>query len=1011
MSSESHNQIAVRGRMGEWDITPHIRSMSVTPLMENSFPIADVTLVGVENKYTARADSPLYSRPPILLEASKDGGNTFHTLLKGVVMEPEHTVGGDGSTLIRLRCQGGGCLTHLAINPNNVAMGGFWGVAELFRGSPLTGNRGGDGVWDQDEQGNFPNGLLYKTGYRYEGVEELFEDLPDVPATYAPTNYYVFDAIREVCDTYGLIFFIDDEDGAIRVLESPTIAPFPPHPTARFERGFNISTLNDANDHRRIYDKVLVLGEGVHYVKGEGHRVYIHRDTELSSIEDAMEVADKVYRRMVRVEDGPEWHQTVITAPPVVEKIVGRSAFIRDPSLSWEGYRNVVGLSHDISEGRWSSTITLESRQRTVPITLAEIMAKEDEKEGGEAQAILTVTDPILDSDVLTRFTNPVGIQFRDRLSGAKLLKPHTDIDLSWDGKRYSSFDVIGSSEGLDTFTDMDFIFNDESAPGQMKRMTVGDQIIFYDEDTIHSPEEGVYYQSVGVLGDVNFPYSLNNITAKGELRDFPDSLLFPVASLSCKPIDADGVGFFSTEIVYPAGVPSSAEVATNASLNNLIAATLPNQTMFNQVDGWYMNVLSAPTLTELSAVDDKIINITMPESGNIPSHNLGALLFRYKLEDVDHLHSFMDSVYITLIHQSHSPDVRYGIALYNYNKGSSGGWEVMSGGGDGTSNASPLKNYQNIGGDHSLISAYVKGDASAYISSANDVMCVMFAYSSSPISSMRIGYSDMAVSFHVGEELEAVVARVLERLDLTLVEQVYKAGPLVGNFLSFYNDYEFRYTAPLSMVPDEIIKLYMNATWDENGYKYISPTNEEVMFDLPAPGLHRSPVVTLEFDSSDNPYILYRTHYRQDLGFMSLFPTELPPLGSTMTRFLDYSITYNRKYRLPAAQTFTPSASIISDTAEGWRAYILSDSRAPALGTSVIASANYFGGEVAARAEFRNPSRVPHGMDMIPFKEALIQTEIDMDNVEQTHREPTPAQIMGLGCEEVGNKPDRRAE
>lgn len=126
---------------------------------------------------------------------------------------------------------------------------------------------------------------------------------------------------------------------------------------------------------------------------------------------------------------------------------------------------------------------------------------------------------------------------------------------------------------------------------------------------------------------------------------------------------------------------------------------------------------------------------------------------------------------------------------------------------------------------------------------------------------------------------------------------------------------------------------------------------------------------------------------------------------------YIDYSILYTTPYTLPPSQVFNPSSFYIQERSDGWEIYIEADEHAPSFSAWTWSSVNYFGGEVAARAEFRNPSRVPHGMDMIPFKEVLIQTEIDMDNVEQTHIELTPAQIMGLGCEEVGNKPDRRAE
>ena len=248
------------------DISHHVSNISVTSMEMDSYPVGRIQLANPIGIYTADPDnSPMYRRNDVEIWASKDGGASYIRLLDGVITQPNATVSASGQSTMTLECIGGKNLDQMVISPNCAVIGARENIGDVFKGR-ATDVRGV--AWTADADGNYPDGLLYKTGYEYDGVSSLFDDDWDFPSNHSTGTYNIYNTIKNICKLYGLVFFIDDNNSKVTVLRKPSVAAFDQTTAFSFERGRNIEGVKDDSDQRRKYDKVVVIGSGVHAIVG-----------------------------------------------------------------------------------------------------------------------------------------------------------------------------------------------------------------------------------------------------------------------------------------------------------------------------------------------------------------------------------------------------------------------------------------------------------------------------------------------------------------------------------------------------------------------------------------------------------------------------------------------------------------------------------------------------------------------------------------------------------------------
>lgn len=245
-----------------------------------------------------------------------------------------------------------------------------------------------DVSWDTDAHDNYPDGILYKTGYKYspESIVELFEHQRDLPHSYKHPDRKTFGTIRDICELYGLVFYIDDINKELIVMKDPQtvedeVEKFPIH-DFHIKYGVNVNSLNDEIDEREHYDKVTVVGPTYQWTEGNGPKEYIHHDEELVGAESVIAKAKELAARMIVRADTPLFHNTTVRIPGTVEPLMMKRVKVSDHRIGMEErYRNVVGVEHEIMSDRWTTTLVFENQRFSTGRVLAEILEELEEEE------------------------------------------------------------------------------------------------------------------------------------------------------------------------------------------------------------------------------------------------------------------------------------------------------------------------------------------------------------------------------------------------------------------------------------------------------------------------------------------------------------------------------------------------------------------------------------------------------------------------------------------------------
>ncbi|MEI6796275.1 MAG: hypothetical protein WCK39_05365, partial [Methanomassiliicoccales archaeon] len=261
-------------------------------------------------------------------------------------------------------------------------------VGTVFIGS--FADRNGD-EWLNDAEGNYPNGLLYRTGYEYsyESVKDLFEGSMSVTAsvTTSVTNYdlpslvtlngrNISEAIDTVVGTIGLVYFFDDDLKEFRVYQDSALKDFPQAPYT-FEEGKDIATVQYGLDGTQVVTRVTVIGStpDLFYSTGTGARETIITDTSLTSLEACQVKAVQYLAAFAQSRTVGKFRCAPIDVPVLGYNVNTVSRFgRRDANGNWvTTSANVVGVTHNFGPDHWFTELDLESTRNTIPRTLVEI--------------------------------------------------------------------------------------------------------------------------------------------------------------------------------------------------------------------------------------------------------------------------------------------------------------------------------------------------------------------------------------------------------------------------------------------------------------------------------------------------------------------------------------------------------------------------------------------------------------------------------------------------------------
>jgi len=351
----------------------------------NAMSTCSIVVPNDDNKYNS---SSLFAPGSTLeFEASKDGGASYTTLFSGTIRNLEFALSASGLHTMNISAQGGYYFSGIFVSPNQVVFRQcdighvFVGQKNDINGEP----------WNPDENGNYPDGLLYKTGYKYlpgsvwslyptvvaytEPRPDAILDPPDLPGYFTFNAQKIFEVMNYFADTYGLMFFFDHKNKTCACYQDSTLTEFPPS-SFKLVAGENISQRTFTKSDEDVYDSILMIGstEDIFYIYGDGQYEQVFIDQNIKEVDMAIDGAEHRYD----IHNNDKISGEVVTVP-VSDDIFGKRIEIDGGYMSQ--YGNVVSVTHRIREDRWETSIKLESERRTVPKLLSEIMDKIENKD------------------------------------------------------------------------------------------------------------------------------------------------------------------------------------------------------------------------------------------------------------------------------------------------------------------------------------------------------------------------------------------------------------------------------------------------------------------------------------------------------------------------------------------------------------------------------------------------------------------------------------------------------
>jgi len=348
-----------------------IGTLSITDLSSaevrdplNEIPTAMFEISNKDGKYTNPA--AFSEGDAVVFSASKDGTN-YVRLHTGSVLSRAAGVDPNGRSMVTVRSRLD-VLNHKYASFNN-AVHRNKNFGAIFTGSNATDH---EDEWPgTDSNGNYPNGLLYNSGVKWDSTNEsdIFGGVADVPLI-IHGNRSIYDTVRSICNIYGFDhqLFPSGSDVKLRTVRHSSTFP---------DAGITLAYGTDLNadsiefdGKEKVNGLILIGANGTYYRTGSAPFAEL-TDDSIRNYDLAREKA----QRWLEIHTKSVVHGQT-TTPPITDNVVGRRVSVIDTARGWSAVGNVMAADHAISADRWTTNLTFDNVPAEAPKLMSDIITE-----------------------------------------------------------------------------------------------------------------------------------------------------------------------------------------------------------------------------------------------------------------------------------------------------------------------------------------------------------------------------------------------------------------------------------------------------------------------------------------------------------------------------------------------------------------------------------------------------------------------------------------------------------
>lgn len=325
---------------------------------------------------------------PIEMRVRTNSTGSFVRAFLGDVENVDVSIGPEGDRKTSFNAFGSPTFRHNYISPNQ-AMIGNCDFGTLFTGTPnitySSGNKTWSTTWGSDSAGNYPNGLLYDSGYSYSAnsIVDAYPGISDVPIQVKSGAFKKLDYIKEILNPYDYHFYLDD--GAFtsasprqlfRLLKGDD-SSWDWCDWFRFQFGSNINSFEKRIRLADVSDKIIVVGTNdtdVFAIEGSGTHEYFY-SAEAKDLQTARQFSiqqlemNSIVPKSVKVTTLPVANKNPTESDDSEDCLIGHRVDVYDTNSDPLETCSVFEMTQNFDVDRWTTDFVL-SRERPTDVKL-----------------------------------------------------------------------------------------------------------------------------------------------------------------------------------------------------------------------------------------------------------------------------------------------------------------------------------------------------------------------------------------------------------------------------------------------------------------------------------------------------------------------------------------------------------------------------------------------------------------------------------------------------------------